>query len=501
MFFFFIPLGHEATWVRRTPVVTYIILSLMVLGFILTHGFRIGRDTIADKDLDHFSETLVDNPCVQLLPEDWTVLEREYPESGAAIKQLQDAIKDLEGLRTSLCEVRRTPGQPPIEPDKAKNEVIQAIRKILDGYSKNIFTQYGYIPAHPRFISLFTHVFLHGGFFHLIGNLLFFWLAAYALEDVWGRPVFLILFITSTIAALLLYSATTSQPQSPLIGASGAIAGLMGAFYYRMGHVNVRVLFVWWVLVRVGATVFDVSARIFLGFWFLKELFNFFWSPDNNIAYAAHLGGFLWGVLVAWLIRHTELETKVLAPHLEKKTIVAEADPVLKEAGQAYAEHDYERARSLIQQYLTRNPDDVDGWLLAFDIARDLPDTDLLRVVIHRLMEQAVRNDWAGFEKILDNWHNIHTMVRPKPSPRAFLACINELYKRNRSDLVIRWVDWVEDAESLMTPGLALRWIETLIHHAEYERAKEAINRWQEILKNEPLLLERLEMLARCIPV
>ncbi len=500
MFFFLLPIGHDATWVRRTPLVTYLLIALMVFAFILSHGLRIGRDTIKKEDLKALSQALTDYPCVSLTSLDWRALERKYPRAKGAIRQLKEELAGLKELRQNLCEIQQTPGQHAVDPEKARATVIARIERILQGYSTNLFTRFGYIPARPRLIALFTHVFLHAGLIHLLGNLLFFWLASYALEDVWGRGVFLFLFFTSTIAALLLYSATTNDPNIPLIGASGAIAGLMGAFFYRMGHVKIKVLFVYWVFVRVGATVFEVSARLFLGFWIVKELFNFLTASGNNVAYAAHLGGFAWGLLVAWLIRNTELETRILAPHLERKLIVDEADPLIKEAGQAFSERDYPRARRLIQQYLTRHPSDVDGWLLAFDIARTMPDLDLLRIAVTRLMECVVHGEVEALDKILDHFEELTRLIRPRPSPRALLACAGVLLKRNRSDLMIKFLDWLEDAETLMTPGLALQWIEALIARGEYQRAKEAIAAWRPRLELDPVLFDRLEELQKRLP-
>ena len=120
-------------------------------------------------------------------------------------------------------------------------------------YSKlaasSITQQYAFIPAHPKPIAYISSTFLHGGWLHLIGNMWFLWLAGFVLEDVWGRPLYLIFYFVAGIAVATQLDGW-ANPGSivPTLGASGAIAGLMGAFLGALPKIEDQVDVVLWLL-------------------------------------------------------------------------------------------------------------------------------------------------------------------------------------------------------------------------------------------------------------
>ena len=167
-----------------------------------------------------------------------------------------------------------------------------------------LFYSYGLIPsvlmgqkelpmdlyAVPGYITIFTSMFMHGGFMHLIGNMLYMWIFADNIEDNLGPTKFLIFYFLSGIGAAMTQVLMDTYSQIPMVGASGAIGGVLGA--YLINHPNARVL----VLIPFGffSQLLKIRALYVLGFWFILQ----FISSGGGVAYAAHIGGFISGMIL-----------------------------------------------------------------------------------------------------------------------------------------------------------------------------------------------------------
>jgi membrane associated rhomboid family serine protease len=150
----------------------------------------------------------------------------------------------------------------------------------------------------PSFlITIFTSMFLHGSLLHLGGNMLFLWIFGNNVEDSMGRVTFVIFYLLSGLAALGLQVATDPDSMVPTVGASGAIAGVLGAYARLYPRARVVTL----VFIVIIFTVVTLPALLVLGLWFLLQLLPAFSEPINGagggVAYFAHIGGFLFGVL------------------------------------------------------------------------------------------------------------------------------------------------------------------------------------------------------------
>ncbi len=165
---------------------------------------------------------------------------------------------------------------------------------------------YGAIPieikAGQDLHTLFTNMFLHGGWMHLIGNMLFLWIFADNIEATIGNFRFLLFYIAGGIIASLVHVAFNLDSVVPSIGASGAISAVLGAYLVMFPKSRVKILVIYIF------SSFYVSAFIFLGFWIVFQLFNGFSSIGQNInsggvAYWAHIGGFAFGMLYGFWAR------------------------------------------------------------------------------------------------------------------------------------------------------------------------------------------------------
>jgi len=145
-----------------------------------------------------------------------------------------------------------------------------------------------------------TSMFLHGGFMHLAGNMLFLFIFGDNLEDELGHLGFILFYIASGLGAAGLQFAADPNSLVPMIGASGAIAGVMGGYLLLFPRARVDVL----IIIVVFFKIFPVPAWLMLAVWFALQLFNGAAGADAGIAYWAHAGGFVVGflwVLPKWL--------------------------------------------------------------------------------------------------------------------------------------------------------------------------------------------------------
>lgn len=140
--------------------------------------------------------------------------------------------------------------------------------------------------------SMLIAAFLHGGLFHLLGNLLFLWVFGNNVEDKLGHVLFALFYLAGAVVATLAHVAVNPSSTVPLVGASGAIAAVMGAYLIWFPNARVRTLIL----------ILPVTLRAVwvLGFWFV---FQFFTDPNSGVAWMAHVGGFLFGMLVALAVR------------------------------------------------------------------------------------------------------------------------------------------------------------------------------------------------------
>jgi membrane associated rhomboid family serine protease len=155
--------------------------------------------------------------------------------------------------------------------------------------------------AIPPWATIFTSMFLHGGWFHLGGNMLFLWIFGNNVEDLLGRARFILLYLSSGAAAALVQALSAKHAMIPMVGASGAVAGVLGAYLITYPRANVH-CFVWIV---VFFWVVTVPAWILLGFWFGMQLFSGVTTgPESpGVAFWAHVGGFVAGIMLFLLLR------------------------------------------------------------------------------------------------------------------------------------------------------------------------------------------------------
>ena len=189
------------------------------------------------------------------------------------------------------------------------NVVVFLYQLGLGGGVESFIKTYGFVPQRlslssislgAKLLPLFSSMFIHGGFLHLAGNCLYLWIFADNVEDKLGHVNFLIFYLVCGVAASLLHALFNLSSKVPAIGASGAIAGVLGAYFLmfpRARVVTLLPLFIFWQII-------EIPAFFFLGFWFvLQFLFGLvsLGATGAEIAFWAHIGGFISGMLLVKL--------------------------------------------------------------------------------------------------------------------------------------------------------------------------------------------------------
>jgi rhomboid family protein len=177
--------------------------------------------------------------------------------------------------------------------------------------------QYGAIPAIvfgrtdlpegvvsiPAYATLITSMFLHGGWMHLIGNMLYLWVFGNNIEDVMGHARYVVFYLTCGILAALSHAVTEPSSTVPMVGASGAISGVLGAYVLLFPRAHVLVL-----MPGIGMT--RVAAGVVLGMWFVMQLLSggmSIGSKGGGVAFFAHIGGFIAGMALIGLFKRPDV--------------------------------------------------------------------------------------------------------------------------------------------------------------------------------------------------
>lgn len=188
----------------------------------------------------------------------------------------------------------------------ALNAVAFLYELSLDPYELNFFlAHYGAIPARLQGMDVLTSIFLHGGWMHLIGNMWFLWIYGDNVEDILGHAQYLVFYLLCGLAATMVHVLFNADSRVPTIGASGAIAGVMGAYVVKFPHSRITTL----VPVFVFLTTVEIPAYFILLYWFVIQFFSGVGSVGHShlsqggVAWFAHVGGFLAGVALILVLR------------------------------------------------------------------------------------------------------------------------------------------------------------------------------------------------------
>ena len=178
----------------------------------------------------------------------------------------------------------------------------------LDPYSQNAFIfTWGLVPDQFHLANVFTSMFLHGGWLHVLGNMWFLWIFGDNIEDILGHGKYLLFYLACVVAAGMSQVILSPGSRVPMVGASGAIAGVMGAYMVKFPQSRIHTL-----IFYIFITTIEVPAWVMLIYWFFIQLVSGVGSigtsqiSQGGTAFFAHIGGFIAGIGLIFLMRPKE---------------------------------------------------------------------------------------------------------------------------------------------------------------------------------------------------
>ncbi len=225
--------------------------------------------------------------------------------------------------------------------------------------------QFGLIPAEKTIGHAFTSLFMHGSVSHLLGNMIFLFLFGFAMEVMLGKLRFLLIYLAAGICAGWTFCLFNEGSTVPLVGASGAISGLMGMYVAAYGFKRIRLFYslVFWF------GEFTAPALMVLPIWVGKELFEQIINSHSNVAYIAHAGGIVSGFLLTWVAIRFHAPVDETHYSSEKNNVEEEAfNKRMLRANQQLSRMDMGNAKKTLQGLMKDFPERHEPWERLFNI-------------------------------------------------------------------------------------------------------------------------------------
>ena len=347
-----VPLSHEDLRGRRWPWITIAIIALNVVVFLFTYWSMAEQSASLTQTRIKILLLAANHPRVQMSPETQKQVETfksADPQTWAQLGSRQRRLFD----QAPAWDVRMRE----FEPSEANAEMVALSGEWKSLEEKSVLLQYGFVPAQKKPLSYVTANFLHGGWLHIIFNMWFLWLAGTVLEDVWGRLIYPIFYFLAGAVAIAAHGAMFPHSMVPLIGASGAVAGLMGAFLVRYFKTKIDFVFIWWFFTLTPRFHrFQAPTYFMLPLWLVAQLFSAWLSGGtSDVAYWTHIGGFAFGVVVALGMNVSGLEHKV--DQAIEAEVTWQAGPRVMKASELLEKNQLDAAIAELRQAVQEKPD------------------------------------------------------------------------------------------------------------------------------------------------
>ncbi len=358
-----VPITGQLSW-RHPPIVT---IALILINVAVFFGFQSNDRVYLQEawqyyfesglvriELEHYLRDQGDDPDL--------IRQAEEEEDEAVLNAyLERMLRDADFQHRLEREDVIRPG----DPDHAEWQRMR--REYNAKLNRRSAWTLGFRAAAWRPTTLLTAMFLHGGLGHLLGNMLFLWLFGCMLEPGMGRSRFLGLYLASGVCGSLLFALFNLQSQVPLIGASGAIAGLMGALPVLYGRRRVS----FFCYFGFYFNVVRIPALALLPFWLGKEIWSeLTMGETSSVAFMAHAGGIIGGALLAWCFKRFDGLGDAAAFQEAPRD---EITPLVDRAMQQMGALEFDRARTLFEKVLTKDPAHRTAIAQLYNIAKQQP--------------------------------------------------------------------------------------------------------------------------------
>ncbi|PYP85036.1 MAG: hypothetical protein DMG65_21565 [Candidatus Angelobacter sp. Gp1-AA117] len=436
-----IPIRHENMTARRWPVITLALIVMNIVIFVMT-------DSALKEDARQLGEVRAHvimlaamHPELQM-PEQVERMVKDFREHNP------DLWKMVQSENRSIADAWDARMRLTSDEFRLQDEMDTLAKQYSQLASSSLVEHYAFIPAHPAAISYITANFLHGGWLHLIGNMWFLWLAGFVLEDNWGRILYTLIYFVAGAAALQIHAFVHPGSTTAVLGASGAVAALMGAFLVRFPNMKIEML---WLFGFFRTYRFKAAAYWLLPLWLLLEIFyGTLFGQISGVAHWAHVGGFVFGVMAALVLRFTGLEHKANEAIDEK--VSWNHDPAIIQATELVEQNQLDQALEVLNKFLATNPNSVDA-------------ATLVQQIHWR------KSDMPAFHQATLKLCSLHTRAK---EPDLAWQCYEEFRNTGGEDLpASNWFDLCRAAEQQGRNDVALEEYQKLI--AAYPGTRDAL--------------------------
>jgi membrane associated rhomboid family serine protease len=396
-----IPLRHENMEGRRWPVVSIALVVLNFGIFLATRGQIDNENPQRTEVRAHILILAATHPELNQPPNVEQLVTKFKTNNPGTWKEAQSETRQLADAWDARMRM--------MQDESALQQEMDSLAEQWTALEKSGFLeQYAFVPAHPTAISYVTANFLHAGWLHLIGNMWFLWLAGAILEDTWGRIIYPLFYLAAGAAALMFHAWLTPGSSVPTIGASGAVAALMGAFLIRFPKTKIEVALVLGLRslsnLALGKGIrFKAASYWLLPMWLLMEILSgTVFGQYSGVAHWAHVGGFVFGAVVALGLRYSGLEHKANAAIEAKVTWTADAGIV--EATEQMEHGKLDEAIATLKGYVATKPDSTEAYTLLQQVywrKNDIPSyqNSIIKLCQLHLKAQNAEAAWHDYEE------------------------------------------------------------------------------------------------------
>ncbi|MCL2022198.1 MAG: rhomboid family intramembrane serine protease [Betaproteobacteria bacterium] len=363
-----IPVSRSPDW-RKPPVITLLLIAINVLIFF---GLQNGDDDKINKAYEYYEKSILvrtelpryikhletanetkkaARATEELSKKRWFVVLRMMEDDAVFMKNLRDG-RIIRADDADYAEWRR------------QRDEFERMRK------STIIERFAFKSAEPTLAGLIGHMFLHGDFGHLLGNMAFLFIVGYMVEEALGKGRYLLFYLLAGIGSCACYTLLGTPTMIPGIGASGAISGVMAMYVTLYGMQRIR--FFYWILVYFD--FFRAPAIIILPFWIAQECYQYLINPDSMVNYLAHLGGFITGAALIGMVCLFDRKQPLVVPQHEN--IVDRHDTELARVEKLLNALRLDEARRELRRLADLNQDNLPIIKRYYQIARHAPASD-----------------------------------------------------------------------------------------------------------------------------
>ncbi len=415
-----VPLARRPDW-RRPPVVT---LALILINVLVYFGAQLDDAQVEHEAFDYYFSTAL--PEIELPayrhylddpdnPTQYPALRLYLDEQGSDFERALAETMIHDGPFMQRLSAGRiiTPGSPHYARWRRLRADFEARLNASTTY------RFAQVNIRPSLLTAFTSMFLHGGFDHLLGNMIFLFLFGYVVEAVLGRGLYLAGYLLSGLFASGLYLLAEPDSGQLALGASGAIFGLSGMYVVLFGLRKIR--FFYTLLFYFG--YFRAPAIILLPVWLIYQLYEYLFAP-SNVNNLAHIGGLLGGTLFALALRRWGAPVIDL-DYLDEEDRQRRFDERYAEGLAALSRMDAARARHIFRELAAEQPDNVNLMIQRYNVAKLQPDDDEIHAAARRLLTLPAADPVTvklQHETFVDYVRRVQPRVRLSPEEMMNLA-------------------------------------------------------------------------------